>query len=403
MSSGRLELKVGLFVVVLLGLAAIMSIKFSKTGFGLSDTFSIKLKTKDAGSVIKNSPVLMSGVKVGYVDEINLDLNGSVTLIVELFSKYADNIDANATFEIKSVGFLGDQYVGVFPPPERTMPLQDGAEKPCKSPFDIMAVGRDAQVTLGKAQDLILDVTERVQDLNATINLFNATLVTINEGILSTNTLSAFTNSVGVLSQKIEQLADLNATKVSNDVAQGIEKFNSTMGKLDNLASGLNDFNSTKVSKDVTDGIERFNSTMEDLQNLTNGLSDFNSTKVFKDVTDGIERFNSTMEDLQNLTNGLSDFNSTKASKDVAGAVQHFSVAAKKLGDIAGRLDSGKGIAGSLLKDEEMRMQFQLLVSNLNTTAAGLTNIVKQINERGLFYKPKPESLVIPPRSVRPK
>ena len=396
MSSGRLELKVGLFVVVLLGLAAIMSIKFSKTGFGLSDTFSIKLKAKDAGSVIKNSPVLMSGVKVGYVDEINLDFNGSVTLIVELFSKYADNIDANATFEIKSVGFLGDQYVGVFPPPERTMPLQDGAEKPCKSPFDVMAVGRDAQ-------NLIHDVAKRVEDLNATINLFNATLVTINEGILSTNTLSAFTNSVGVLHQKIEQLADLNATKVSNDVAEGIEKFNSSMGKLDNLATGLSDFNSTKVSKDASDGIGKFSSTMEDLQNLTNGLSDFNSTKVFKDVTDGIGKFNSTMENLQNLTNGLNDFNSTKASKDVAGAVQHFSVAAKKLGDIAGRLDSGKGIAGSLLKDEEMRMQFQLLVSNLNTTAAGLTNIVKQINERGLFYKPKSESLVIPPRSVRPK
>jgi phospholipid/cholesterol/gamma-HCH transport system substrate-binding protein len=396
MSSGRLELKVGLFVVVLLGLAAIMSIKFSKTGFGLSDTFSIKLKTKDAGSVIKNSPVLMSGVKVGYVDEINLDFNGSVTLIVELFSKYADNIDANATFEIKSVGFLGDQYVGVFPPPERTMPLQDGAEKPCKSPFDVMAVGRDAQ-------NLIHDVAKRVEDLNATINLFNATLVTINEGILSPNTLSVFTNSVGVLHQKIEQLADLNATKVSNDVAEGIEKFNSSMGKLDNLATGLSDFNSTKVSKDAADGIGNFSSTMEDLQNLTNGLSDFNSTKVFKDVTDGIGKFNSTMENLQNLTNGLNDFNSTKASKDVAGAVQHFSVAAKKLGDIAGRLDSGKGIAGSLLKDEEMRMQFQLLVSNLNTTAAGLTNIVKQINERGLFYKPKPESLVIPPRSVRPK
>jgi len=363
MSSGRLELKVGLFVVVLLGLAAIMSIKFSKTGFGLSDTFSIKLKTKEAGTVIKNSPVLMSGVKVGYVDEINLDINGSVTLTVELFSKYTDNIDANATFEIKSIGFLGDQYVGVFPPPERTKPLQDGAEKPCKSPFDIMAVGRDAQ-------NLIFDVTERVQDLNATINLFNTTLVTINEGILSTNTLSAFTNSVGVLSQKIEQLADLNATKVSNDVAEGIEKFNSTMGKFDNLAIGLSDFNSTKATKDVADGIEKFNSTMEDLQNLTNGLSDFNATKV---------------------------------SQGVAGAVKHFSVAAKKIGDIAERVDSGKGIAGSLLKDEEMRVQFQLLVSNLNTTAAGLTNIVKQINERGLFFKPPSEKIVIPPRSVRPK
>ena len=78
-------------------------------------------------------------------------------------------------------------------------------------------------------------------------------------------------------------------------------------------------------------------------------------------------------------------------------------MAAKKLRDIAERLESGKGIAGSLLKDEEMRVQFQSLISNLNTTAKGLTNIVKEINARGLFYKPKPEKIVIPPRTTRPK
>ena len=116
MSKGRLELKVGLFVIVLLGLAAAMIFKFSESGLGLGDTVSVHLKTKDAGTVIKDSPVLMSGVKVGYVDDIQLDSDGSVTMMVELFSKYADKIDANATFEIKSSGFLGDQYIGVFPP-----------------------------------------------------------------------------------------------------------------------------------------------------------------------------------------------------------------------------------------------------------------------------------------------
>ena len=43
MSIGRLEMKVGIFVVVLLGLAAAMSIKFSKTGFGLGETYSLPL------------------------------------------------------------------------------------------------------------------------------------------------------------------------------------------------------------------------------------------------------------------------------------------------------------------------------------------------------------------------
>jgi hypothetical protein len=70
---------------------------------------------------------------------------------------------------------------------------------------------------------------------------------------------------------------------------------------------------------------------------------------------------------------------------------------------IAKQLESGKGLAGGLLKNEEMRVQFQSMISNLNTTAKGLTNIVNTINARGLFFKPPPEKIVIPPRTTRPK
>ena len=77
MSGGRLEFKVGLFVIVLLGLAAVMSIKFSETGFGLRDTYSLTLRTSNAGNIIRDSPVLMSGVKIGYVDSFDLTEDGS--------------------------------------------------------------------------------------------------------------------------------------------------------------------------------------------------------------------------------------------------------------------------------------------------------------------------------------
>ena len=106
MNSGRLELKVGLFAIVLLGLAAVMAIKFSKTGFGLGETYSLNLHAENAGTVIKNSPVLMSGVKVGYVDEINLKKDANGTIFVELklllYEEFTNIIQEGAVFRIKS-------------------------------------------------------------------------------------------------------------------------------------------------------------------------------------------------------------------------------------------------------------------------------------------------------------
>ena len=96
-----------------------MIFKFSESGLGLGDTVSIHLKTKDAGTVIENSPVLMSGVKVGYVDEINLKKDENGTIFVELkvllYVKFTNVIQEGAVFRSKSSGFLGDQYIGVTP------------------------------------------------------------------------------------------------------------------------------------------------------------------------------------------------------------------------------------------------------------------------------------------------
>ena len=385
MSSGRLELKVGLFVIVLLGLAAVMSIKFSKTGFGLGDTYSIKLKTKDAGTVIKDSPVLMSGVKVGYVDEINLDLHGSVTLTVKLFSKYADSIDANATFKIKSSGFLGDQYIGVFPPSKRTKPLRDGAQKPCESPFDIMSVGRDAQ-------ELILSVSDRVKDLNATI-------VKINEGLLSEKTLKDFTDSMGTISRKIKELEDLNATKLSKDVTEGVADFRSTMKTFKDISSDLSDFNATEVTKNVTEGIADLRSTIKTFKDLSESQ---NVTNVVENILESSRQLRDFTADL-NSTFANNRTNITKVIGDISVVTERLKSITENADKIAKQLESGKGLAGGLLKNEEMRVQFQSMISNLNTTAKGLTNIVNTINARGLFFKPPPEKIVLPPRTTRPK
>ena len=173
MSIGRLEMKVGIFVVVLLGLAAAMSIKFSKTGFGLGETYSLNLHAENAGTVIKHSPVLMSGVKVGYVDSIDLlkDQNGTVVveLGIRLFAEYEGKIlDQNSTFFIKSSGFLGDQYIGVTP--HRGPPIRKKLEKQgwleCKKPFDIEETGQSIGEFIKNVDKAMIKVDSAVETID---------------------------------------------------------------------------------------------------------------------------------------------------------------------------------------------------------------------------------------------
>ena len=383
MSIGRLEMKVGIFVVVLLGLAAAMSIKFSNTAFGLGDTYSIRLKTEDAGTIIEKAPVLMSGVKVGYVDEINLDLHGSVTLTVKLYSKYADNIDVNAKFKIKSSGFLGDQFIGVFPPAKRTEPLEDGAQRPCEPAIDIVSALHKG---IEPATNLIAQVTARVQDLNATIKK-------INEGLLSTNTIKGFTDSIDTISKKIKEFEDLNATKVSQDVMI-------TSRQLRDFSA---DLNSTFANnrKDVTDGIADLRSTMENLKDLSESQK----------VADAVKNIEKTSSQLRDFT---ADLNSTFANNrtTITNVIGSIDVVTKRLvsitdkaDKIAGRLDAGEGIAGTLLKDEKVKDQFKDILGDLRTTMEHIKILSENLKNHGLLHKgqksQKPEKAAPPPKSKK--
>jgi phospholipid/cholesterol/gamma-HCH transport system substrate-binding protein len=414
MSSGRLEIRVGLFVIVLLGLAAVMSIKFSKTGFGRASTYTVELRTEDVGTVIENSPVMMSGVKVGYVDDIKLDDNGSVALTVELFSEY-DKIDASAIFQIKSSGFLGDQYITVIPPAftERlNKPLQEGSVMNCEPPFDIMSVARDAQVTLGHAQQLILNVSDRVRDLNATI-------VNLNDNIFNQETLSDFRTTITNLANASTNLVKFSrsATNVANRVesiltpktatklTDSIAEFNSSMANL-NAFSHLLRTNAPAVSQSVAN----FANITTRLRVSTEELDKYISSKkpevdqALKNIAAFTVKLDKTTEELQStLSNNRT--NITKVIKNISAATENLKGITENGDKIIKGLEAGEGLAGGLLKNEQMHVKFQTIITNLDTSTKHLSTLISNLSSGGLFFKgPKPgDKPLMIPKSIRPK
>jgi len=399
MTSGRLEFKVGLFVIVLLGLAAVMSIRFSKTGFGLMDeTVSINLRTENAGTVIKNSPVLMSGVRVGYVDSVDLLKNQDGSVVVELgiqlFAEHEDKVlSQNSTFFIKSTGFLGDQYIGVNPgqgPPVRVL-LEKKGWLWCEKPFDIEETGQRVSKLLEHVDVAVMAITNFVGK--------------IDQELLSDDTVTDLTVTISdfrEISKSVKEKFDDNGS-----VSRGIENFNRGMTNFNAFSIQLRDAMRTNAPA-VHESVTNFSAFTKRLHDSAGELELLISTnaptmqKALGNIQAFSVKLDKTTADLQStLTNNRT--NITQVVENLAVATRNIKGITESADKILNKMESGEGLAGGLIANEEMRLQFMAVMTNLNGTAVHFSNLASNLNARGIFYKPKPESLVVPPRSVRPK
>ena len=121
MDESRLELKVG--VLVLLAVAGALALLFlmGELSFGSAKTLTIDFS--HTGNVVKGAPVKLGGVQVGKVEKIQLDparrdelgLPMPVSLEVSISASAAAALKADTMVTISSQGPLGEPYLEVNP------------------------------------------------------------------------------------------------------------------------------------------------------------------------------------------------------------------------------------------------------------------------------------------------
>ena len=125
MKNTKLELSVGLFVV--LGIAAIIYLTIQVgTGSMLSgDTYLIESRFANAGGLHSGSTVLLAGVTVGRVEGIRME-SADYSAIVTLRILSALRLPSDSMASIKTSGLIGDKFVALSPGAEETY-LEPGA------------------------------------------------------------------------------------------------------------------------------------------------------------------------------------------------------------------------------------------------------------------------------------
>src|SRR5262245_11106094 len=164
MSKSRLEWKVGLFVIICLGLLAALLIEFSKGMSFWKSTYDIKMRAANVSGLKTRAAVLMAGVQIGSVSVIRLGPDGTnVTITLTVYDTY--RIPTNSDFSIEQSGFLGDQYVSVTPR-LGTNPvvvyLQPGEVVNANSPWTLIGVANRVLTSLGNFDEAAASLRETI-------------------------------------------------------------------------------------------------------------------------------------------------------------------------------------------------------------------------------------------------
>lgn len=203
-----------MFVVVGLGLLAALVLVFSRS-FTLAPTYGIRLRTSNVGFLSRNASVLMAGVKVGWVQQVQLHPSGrAVDVHLKILQRYG--IHGDARFSIDQVGFLGDQIVAIEPRDNAKPLLQDGDVVDGDEPFNLQEVARSASSLISRVDETaarLRSMLERIEDgLLGSTNLDNVAVTLGNFREVSDRALLA----VGGMQQLVHSNSQPLEVAVSN-------------------------------------------------------------------------------------------------------------------------------------------------------------------------------------------
>ena len=220
-----LELKVGAFVLVGLGVLAALLVQFGRLGEGFQSYYQLLIKFPDASGLLKGSDVLLAGAKIGHVSGgPRLAESGQgVEVPVRIFGFV--KIPAGSRFTVGSSGLLGDRFVAVNAPQRIS---QDFIPK--NSIIEgTRETGLDDLTKEGGA--LVEDLRTAVQNANTAISrLNNEALSDANLNNLKTaiENLNTVTVSLAGSTQKIDGVLDKanetmeSAKKAADDMPAAI-------------------------------------------------------------------------------------------------------------------------------------------------------------------------------------
>ena len=296
--------KLGVFILIALALFVVSVILFSSSAFGKEKIYFETYFSKSVHGLTQGSDVLISGVKIGVVKDINfVSRSYDFPLDEAGVSKYDQYIRVNCSIleeklpiphtqerqqrlpiyvqrgfrlRLASNIITGQSYLeGIFLDPKLFPPMEIQWEPK----YDYIPSAPSAFSTMENSIGQILANLEQVEfttvvdNFNNVLETFNQTVVDTNVKALSENT-NALIEELRLSNKDIKKLIESPDSKIKLDnISVLVDNFNQTLSRLDQLIT-------TQTPK-VQEIIENTRQLSENLNYLTEHIKDNPSELLF--------------------------------------------------------------------------------------------------------------------------
>lgn len=317
------ELRSGIVIVVALALLALGILQLGNRVGLFTSNYPLYIYMDDSRGLKAGSIVRLAGLSVGNVDDINFSTDPRVKKIVVKISirkEYMDRIRQDSVASIKTVGLLGDKYVDIS---------VGSPESPVLPPGGVLREIKESQFT-----NVLSGASSGLEALNVVLGQLK-------------DILGDVTNGAGTAGKLLKDPELYNQLRDSAEniqrVAASLRDGKGSAGKLVNDPQLYN--NLLDVSSKTRELIDRLN---------RGSLIKLSEDKTFYD---NLSEISTNLKDVSRSAKALTDnlnkgnFSKLSSDKELFAKIERVST---RLDDLSARLESGKGSAGKLLKDEAL-------------------------------------------------
>jgi phospholipid/cholesterol/gamma-HCH transport system substrate-binding protein len=301
---GKIETRVGIFVLAAIGVFIYMGFKIGAFRFDRGKYNQYIMYFKDISGLSRKADVKIAGVKVGWVEKITLITNHNfkAEAQVMVFKNYT--LYSNAYALIRQDGLLGPKYIEIIPGDQLLQPIKSGSilKEPSTEPVSVDQL----MLQFKKIASNVEKVTESFKEVVG--------------GVEGTNQLKVFFDNLQTTAEKFSSVSEiLERSIVRNE------------GNLDaflQIGTNINQL-TTKLDSNI------FPSFQESIEKISQVFDrDFNRIATRMELT------TETLEDA-----------SIQAREGL-----------RNLSSVAEKIDEGKGLLGKLVNEDETYRDLKIAV-----------------------------------------
>ena len=136
MKKGTVEFTVGVFVLIGLVCVAYLTIRLGRMEVFSGDSYTLEARFQSVAGLKNGASVEISGVQVGKVNDIHLDLEDKVAVVTLKLDKRLQLSD-DTIASVKTSGLIGDKYINLSPGGSDVVLKPGGRVKETQSAVDL--------------------------------------------------------------------------------------------------------------------------------------------------------------------------------------------------------------------------------------------------------------------------